>query len=329
MDPEGVTDAELVRLIRGELGAQRARQLHAEIAADAALGKRFAALELVHGDAARGPIEGLLGQAPAASMGRRLDVETAKAPPGPPPAAPNVKPPQARRSAAAAAAASAASSTPPAASGPSAAGALRTPGAGVPGAQAFGTARDRNTAVKPGGGSPTGTAPPGLPWRLPLVIATAVGLAILAYVVGFGGASSAADWRDGVAAHQRLYTALSLSEVATVPGEAARTGARLSEMIGMPVDVPDLSASRLVFKRGQLLRFDDRPLVHLAYLGDGGEPVAICMIRAETADHPLVFERRQGLNTAQWTHDGISTIAIGDLPDDRLRAIARASGAKR
>ncbi|MGE0312465.1 MAG: hypothetical protein AB7P21_12690 [Lautropia sp.] len=325
MKRSDVSDAELLLLIRGELGTGRANWLRAQIAADADLAERHAALELVHLDPSRAMFEGLLGQAPADSMRRRFDIEATRAPPAPAgagddPGAGRPVPPSTSRPI----------GTPPLAQAGAAGapGPLGAPGAGVPGAQAFGTPR----TPMPDTRAPLGAAsrPPRRPWWrrtapvafAALCVAAAVGLS------GWVGGLPATDWRDVMALSHRRYTALTFSDIAPPPGEAARVAAQLGRLSGLRVEVPDLTGSRFAFKRGQLLRADDRPLVQLDYLSDTGEPLAIAIVRADGGDHPLVFERRHGRNTALWTRRGVSTMVVGDLPDDRLRTIARLSGAK-
>lgn len=350
MSHEQVSDDELVRLVRGELGVGRALWLRAEIVADPALGERYSALEFVSGHAAGPLLAELLEQAPTPAMKRRLDLETARAP--------GLRPPMNRTSDRRdrfdpnAPGAVQLRNLPPAPLAPSERGSIhagistRASGASggglgaVPTRGPAGASNRVGVADRRRGAGFERAAPgPQEHWRIPpSLLAAALLVAVLTLglfamsgssrsSISSGASAASLDWRDSVAAYQRLYTTLTLSEVQTEPGAVARAGARLSEISGLPVRVPDLAQSRMTFKRGQLLRFEDKPLVQLAYLSDSGVPVAICLIRAAVADHALVFERRHGLNTALWTRDGISTLAIADLPDDRLRAIARASGA--
>ena len=304
-DPgDDVGEEELIRLIRGELGAGRASWLRAEIAADADLAERLAALEFVHGATSKALFDDLIAHAPSASMRRRLDLETAKAP------EPQIASPTLRK----------APSSPPASSRCSAASApasISEPGR----TRAVGTARELSPALPHAGRHGHSSR------RLVAVTVLVAALAAGLVAMDSSRHQGALDWRDSVAVYQRLYTTLTLSGIITEAGDAARTGARLAEISGLPVHVPDLAESRLAFKRGQMLRFDDKPLAQLAYLSDSGVPIAICLIRAGSADHPLIFERRQGMNTGVWTRDGVSTMVIGDLPDDRLRLIAHQSGA--
>ncbi|MFK7965750.1 MAG: anti-sigma factor [Burkholderiaceae bacterium] len=135
------------------------------------------------------------------------------------------------------------------------------------------------------------------------------------------------NWQDSVAVYQRLYTTETLNAPAPSADEVRQTATRLARISDMPIAIPDLSTERLTFKRGQILQFEERALVQLAYLSDEGVPVAICLTRTGASDHDLQLTNRHGLNTAVWTQNGISVMAIGDVPAEQLTRISQSAKA--
>ena len=128
----------------------------------------------------------------------------------------------------------------------------------------------------------------------------------------------AKGWRQAVADYQMLFTTDSLSP--DQGGDAAL--ALASERVGLALDPATRAASGLQFRRAQLLAFNDKPLVQLAFLGDGGVPVAFCIIASNKPEAETQFEVRNGLGIVHWIIGGYGLMVIGDLPEDRLKSIA-------
>lgn len=129
---------------------------------------------------------------------------------------------------------------------------------------------------------------------------------------------TAKGWRQAVADYQMLFTTESLTP--DQGGDAAL--ALASERVGLPLDPATRAVSGLQFRRAQLLAFKDKPLVQLAYLGDGGVPVAFCIIASNKPEADTQYEVRNGLGIVHWIIGGYGLMVIGDLPEDRLTRIA-------
>lgn len=119
------------------------------------------------------------------------------------------------------------------------------------------------------------------------------------------------DWMQYVAAYQALYVDATLTSVnqsdTAIDAELERLGAIMGQ---------DFAAVRrdpnLIFKRGQLLGFEGRELVQLAFLSPANEPVALCIIRADTAEgRGIEMTRLEDMAAAHWTENGFSYLLIG------------------
>lgn len=130
---------------------------------------------------------------------------------------------------------------------------------------------------------------------------------------------AAKGWRQAVADYQVLFTTDSLTPD---QGDGAAL-ALASEQVGLTLDPATRAAAGLEFRRAQVLAFKDKPLVQLAYLGDGGVPVAFCIIASNKPEADVQYEVRNGLGIVHWIIGGYGLMVIGDLPEDRLNSIAR------
>lgn len=159
------------------------------------------------------------------------------------------------------------------------------------------------------------------------MIATAITASVvLAAGVGLGAylskaSSTPGDWHDYVAAYQALYVEDTLSVVEQTPVETqaqlARVAAKLGRDLITATDVPGFS-----YKRAQVLGFQGKPLVQLAYLTDSGAPMALCIIRTQNAD-ALETMRLEGLEAASWSDGTFAYLLIGG--DDAAQVAAAAA----
>ena len=119
------------------------------------------------------------------------------------------------------------------------------------------------------------------------------------------------NWMDYVASYQALYVNETLSGVAQSDAQSTEQLQRLGNVLGR-----DLSAARseqaLDFKRAQLLGYEGRQLVQLAYLSPTGEPMALCIIRSEASDDTAITTTiLEGMSSAHWTRKGFAFLLIG------------------
>ena len=139
----------------------------------------------------------------------------------------------------------------------------------------------------------------------------AAGLAV-ALVTGFGQpeAPPPPGWAAFVASYQSLYTPETLASVTTTDAERVAQLANVSEALGLDLTtLPD--ANGLVFKRAQVLGFNGKPLVQLAYQRADGTPVALCIIPAGPDGKPVSMGAAQGMELARWNTPGFGFLLIG------------------
>lgn len=116
-------------------------------------------------------------------------------------------------------------------------------------------------------------------------------------------------WMQYVAAYQALY----VTETLDVPGFVANKGTldSLSERLGVNLDVAD-AAPDLEYRRAQILGFSGKDLVQIAYLAEGGVPVALCVIRTTKEGSSAPTSREfEGMQAASWHANGFEYLLIG------------------
>ncbi len=153
--------------------------------------------------------------------------------------------------------------------------------------------------------------------------------AVLALVVGFGAGSlltggSEAGWRDYVASYQALYANSTLSHIDQPQQAAAAELERVSSAIGKPIALADVTLpDQLDYKRAQILSFEGRPLIQLAFLSKVGAPVALCIVQsAGDGDSAVQLAEMEGMSTAYWSKDGYAFILIGGQDDALIARVA-------
>lgn len=170
--------------------------------------------------------------------------------------------------------------------------------------------------------------PPRGTWR---PLATSALAASVALVVGFGLGQRSSDqkgWIDYVAAYQALYTTATLDHIAQSPDQLDAELTRVSAVIGKEIALDHLTGIRdAEYKRGQVLSFEGRPLVQLAFATPDGVPIALCIIRSSggtTGAQPMAEMQLEGLSAASWSDGGHDYLLIGGSDDDLVRRMSQA-----
>ncbi len=153
--------------------------------------------------------------------------------------------------------------------------------------------------------------------------------AALALVIGFGAGSlltggGEAGWRDYVASYQALYANSTLSHIDQAQESAAAELERVPSAIGKPIALADVTLpDQLDYKRAQILSFEGRPLIQLAFLSKVGAPVALCIVRsAAGGDSAVRLTEMEGMSAAHWSKGGYAFILIGGQDDALIARIA-------
>ncbi|WP_299207669.1 hypothetical protein [uncultured Tateyamaria sp.] len=146
----------------------------------------------------------------------------------------------------------------------------------------------------------------------------AAGLAV-AMFTGFGTPEPAPKgWVSFVASYQALYTPDTLVLADPSSSEAALQLANVSDALGL--DVSGLpQAEGLTFKRAQVLGFNDKPLIQIAFTRADGTPVALCIIPAGPDAKPVNMGQAEGMELARWNTPGYGFLLIGGTDNAPLQ----------
>jgi anti-sigma factor RsiW len=124
-----------------------------------------------------------------------------------------------------------------------------------------------------------------------------------------------ADWVKAVASYQAMYVRETLDGVVDSNANTLRVIGAFSAQTQTSMLVPDLSSVGLVFKRAQRLAIANSALIQMAYLPEVGNPAALCVVRALTADEVAVSGRRlEDLSIVTWGRQNLSFVFAVDLP---------------
>ncbi|MEL7090844.1 MAG: hypothetical protein AAFN94_03825 [Pseudomonadota bacterium] len=141
----------------------------------------------------------------------------------------------------------------------------------------------------------------------------AAGLAVAVFT-GFGAPTPEPapkpGWAAFVASYQSLYTPETLAAVQVSDADRAAQLAQVSAALGLDLSTI-VDAPGLTLKRAQLLAFNGKPLVQLAYQRDDGTPVALCIIPAGADGKPVSMGAAQGMELARWNTPGFGYLLIG------------------
>ena len=174
-------------------------------------------------------------------------------------------------------------------------------------------------------GASVQAARPRVGWAASL--AAAVALLLLGGLAGsFISREDPQTWRAYAAAYHALYVEETLSHVATSAASAEADLARVSATLGKTLELADVSGvAGFDFKRAQVLGYEGRPLIQLAFLTEAGDPIALCIFGAgdkQTAD--LVTARMEGMSAASWAQEGFEYLLVGGRDDAAIRRAAQA-----
>lgn len=155
-----------------------------------------------------------------------------------------------------------------------------------------------------------------------------IAASVLALAIGFGAGISTSqsepDWRDYVAAYQALYTNTTLKDVASSQQEQQQELTQVASAIGKNITLDKLNISpQLEYKRSQVLGYNGKPLVQIAFLDSMGQPIALCIIRSDEGKKlDLQMDSMEGMSTAAWSKDGYEYILIGGQNDALISRMA-------
>ncbi|KUP94872.1 anti-sigma factor family protein [Tritonibacter horizontis] len=150
---------------------------------------------------------------------------------------------------------------------------------------------------------------------------------VLAFGIGISGGyllqpqATAPGWIDVVASYQSLYMTETVVQTTQDPEVAQGVLAQFQTRSGVELSAAT-SVEGLDFRRAQVLGFNNKPLMQMAYLGEDGTPFALCVIKTANADSAFSDRMAQGLAATSWVSDGVGYLVIGGADQARTRAFA-------
>lgn len=160
--------------------------------------------------------------------------------------------------------------------------------------------------------APVYAAPPP-PRRRAWVAAAAVALLAIGLTFGQLSKPSVESWQMEVAHYQVLYVPETLAGITPDATRLEKELARAESLLGIELNQAALSnVPGLTLRRAQVLGFEGRTLIQIAYTTLDGAPVAFCILKGETeGDVAPVFARLLGLETALWQGPAHGFMVIG------------------
>lgn len=147
--------------------------------------------------------------------------------------------------------------------------------------------------------------------------------ACLALAMGFGAgtlltAQEEDGWHEYVAAYQALYITKTLDHVDRPREVAEAELTRVTNAIGIDISLDQLSSQEgLNYKRGQVLGYEGKPLIQLAFLTDDGKPIALCIIKSRGGQKSnMDVGQMEGMKSATWSNGEFDFLLIGG--DDEM-----------
>ncbi len=133
-----------------------------------------------------------------------------------------------------------------------------------------------------------------------------------------------ADWQMEVAHYQALYVPETLAPIEPDPERLRREFARAGAALGLAL-TPEIVAGLpgLQLRRAQLLGFEGRPLVQIAFSAPDGTPVAFCILRRDGAPAAPREDELLGLAAASWGSATHGFLIIGGKDRQQMLDLAR------
>ncbi len=168
-------------------------------------------------------------------------------------------------------------------------------------------------------------APRPLPWRSGAAIAAslAVGVMIGSQLLP-APRSDTADWRMEVARYQALYVPETVAHLDPASPDLETELARAARALSLDLALPDLrEISGLQLRRAQVLGFEGKPLIQLAYTDASGTPFALCIMPGEDRGYTEQAEELAGLATYSWANSSYRFLLVGDRDQSEIETMAR------
>ena len=130
-------------------------------------------------------------------------------------------------------------------------------------------------------------------------------------------------WVTAIAQYQALYVRETIDQPTQELNQSQKVLTDANAAHPLATFIPDLSAVGYRFKRVQRLGFSDKPLLQMVYLGNTGNPAALCVLPINGPDQSVSTHRIGSLNVAIWQQQGLAFVFASDMPDAQTLAIAQ------
>lgn len=130
-------------------------------------------------------------------------------------------------------------------------------------------------------------------------------------------------WRGLVAEYMALYTPQTLDNLPDDPASQQAQLAAVNQRLGLTLDTALVALPQSVFKRAQILQYDDVPIAQITYLDPDNGPLALCITRSSNGILAPATEQRLGMNVVYWSDPTHAFMLIGHNPLDELAAMAQ------
>jgi anti-sigma factor RsiW len=154
-------------------------------------------------------------------------------------------------------------------------------------------------------------------------------VAAVCALLGWGAATelyrpTLATWQERAAVYHSLYVNSTLNNVVTNPAKMKVEFEQVTTTLGKNILLENLQrVPEFEYKRSQILGFQGRDLMQIAFLSNDGSPVVLCIMRSDTnTTRDIKTDDMQGMAAATWSKGAYEYLLIGG--SDR-NLIARAA----
>ena len=125
--------------------------------------------------------------------------------------------------------------------------------------------------------------------------------------------------------YQALYNRRTVETVSQIASDTQKILEQFNSENDLSVKVPNLNGYGYQFKRVQQLSYQDKSILQFVYLGEDGEPIAICVTPGKSANKKVANESLvfADMNTVTWGDTGSVFMLISKESQLKLDHIAQ------
>ena len=147
---------------------------------------------------------------------------------------------------------------------------------------------------------------------------------VMGVFIGLRQGERVQTWQEFAAAYHVLYREKTLVDV-VVNEEKSLT---LARQFGFALDDQTRVADEFELIRVQNLGFNDKPILHVAYLAENGQPMALCLIPSSAGPTGIENKELYSIATASWRDEKFEYVVLGGADQAQVDRFTRGIGAK-